>query len=124
MSKLNYLNPGIRLTVACLNAAGFETCDSGDGDTHEFDTDREGSYVVIASSPESLVSDANSLLTFLELNHIQVIPLDSNESGVQIQAIYEPLDGTAVIDVSGIHDQLLPDVIVFPGETIVAGHSA
>lgn len=119
---LNFVNPGIRLTVAALNAAGFETCDSGDGETRDFECDRRGPYVVIMSSSDRLVEQADALVKFLESNDVQVVPM--GEEGVQIQASYDPCDGSAIIDVSGIHDRLLPDMIVFPGEPAQHEHSA
>lgn len=122
MNNLNYLRPGIRLTVAALNAAGFETCDSGDGEAYEFENDREESFVMVVTSAETMVSDSRALLRFLELNQIHVAPFGSE--GVLVRVMYDPLDDTAMIDVSGIHDDMLPDVVTFPGDTIVAGHSA
>jgi hypothetical protein len=108
---LNYLNPGIRLTVAALSAAGFETCDSGDGETHQEECDREGPYVVIKSTSRDLTADAADLTLFLRHNGIEVVQIGCE--GVQIQATYDPVDDSAVIDVSGIHDRLLPDTISF-----------
>jgi len=108
---LNYLNPGIRLTVAALSAAGFETCDSGDGETHQEECDREGSYVVIKSTSRDLTAEAADLVLFLRHNGIEVVQIGCD--GVQIQATYDPVDDTAIIDVSGIHDSLLPDTVSF-----------
>lgn len=109
---LNYLDPGIRLTVAALAAAGFQICDSGDGQARQ---DREGSYVVIQSTSRDLTSDAADLMLFLQHNGIQVVQIGCD--GVQIQATFDPVDGTAIIDVSGIHDRLLPDTISFAYKT-------
>lgn len=108
---LNYLNPGIRLTVAALSAAGFETCDSGDGETHQEACDREGPYVVIKSSVHKLTAEAADLLLFLRHNGIEVVQIGCE--GVQIQATYDPVDDTAIIDLSGIHDRLLPGTVRF-----------
>lgn len=108
---LNYLSPGIRLTVAALTAAGFDTCDSGDGETHQDSGEREGPFVVIKSSGRNLTAEAVELMQFLQHNGIEVVQIGVN--GVQIQATYDPADDTAIIDVSGIHDRLLPDTISF-----------
>ena len=53
------INPGIRLTVGMLNAAGHKTCDSGDGETRDHSCDREEAYVVVVSTPERLVQEAH-----------------------------------------------------------------
>lgn len=108
---INYLNPGIRLTVVALNAAGFETCDSGDGETHQHECDREESYVVIKSNGRTLTSDAVDLVQFLRHNGIDVVEVGCE--GVQVQANYDPVNDIAFIDVSGIHDRLLPDTVSF-----------
>jgi len=108
---LNYLNPGIRLTVTALSAAGFDTCDSGDGETQQHECDREGSYVVIKSNSRDLTSEAADLLLFLQHNGIEVVQIGAE--GVQIQATYDPVDDTAIIDVAGIHDRLLPATVSY-----------
>jgi len=109
------LNPGIRLTVSMLNAAGHKTTDSGDGETHDFACDREGSYVVVISTPERLVQESQEIAALLKANGITVSAIGAG--GVQIQATYDPsmgLDhGSAIIDLSGIHDRMLPKVIIF-----------
>lgn len=124
-SQLTYLNPGIRLTVAALNAAGFETCDSGDGTSHDFGENRQGPYVVVRSSGEMLTYEAEALVDFLELNGIAVSPLSEGDtSGVMIQASYDPKEGAAIIDIMGIHDDMLPDIVVFPVEEPEPEYSA
>jgi hypothetical protein len=108
---LNYLNPGIRLTVTALSAAGFDPCDSGDGETHQHECDREGPYVVLKSNGRDLTTEAADLLLFLQHNGIRVVQIGCE--GVQIQATYDPVDETAIIDVAGIHDSLLPATVSF-----------
>jgi len=117
------INPGIRLTVGMLNAAGHKTTDSGDGETRDFTCDREKPYVVVVSTPERLVQEAQEIVQLLKANGILVSPIGDDEAGgVQIQATYDPSmgqeHGAALIDLSGIHDRMLPPVIIFMGPCV------
>ena len=56
MSELpDDLNPGIRQTVQLLRDHGFETCDSGDGETHDRACDRPHGYVVMTIDRHAIV---------------------------------------------------------------------
>ena len=55
------INPGIRELVSRLNAAGFKTVDSGDGETHDFECDRSYGYVVVLAPPTSLARTAEEI---------------------------------------------------------------
>ena len=44
---MDKLNPGIVKTVKMLNDAGYTTTDSGDGETHDYECDRDVGYVVV-----------------------------------------------------------------------------
>lgn len=83
---------GIRGAVEWLNSAGFKTSDSGDGS--HFRDGMEGAMedpmVYIVSNPCSLVRDANRLRDMLD-----------GVGGIEIQAMYGPLDGNAGILVTG-----------------------
>jgi len=112
------INPGIRLTVGMLNAAGHKTTDSGDGETRSFMCDREEAYVVVVSTPERLTQEAQEIAQLLKANGVLVSSIGNDKvGGVQIQATYDPAmgqeHGSALIDLSGIHDRLLPPVIIF-----------
>jgi hypothetical protein len=114
----DFLNPGIRRTVMALNQAGHVTCDSGDGETGDHDCDRGTPYVSIMSTPDYLTREAVEVVEFLELNGVKVVAIgDESEGVVRIQASFDPKDGTAVIDISDIHDSMLPDVIRFSRAT-------
>lgn len=98
------LNPGIVRLVNLLRFLGYETCDSGDGATHEHACDRDHPYVVVRSTPATFVQDSQRLwddLLFFFRNH----PLPP---GVLIQATYSPQDGVALVDLSGLADHHLP----------------
>jgi hypothetical protein len=109
-NNLDFLSPGIRLTVLALNHAGHVTCDSGGGES--FETDGEESFVSVVSTPDYLTREAKEIMDFLELNGIKIMDGEAEE-GVKIQALYYPKDDVALIDIIGVHDSLLPEVIRF-----------
>ena len=99
------INPGIVKTVAALNAIGLETCDSGDGETHAAECDRDVGYVVVLASKANFFEEAHRVTD--ELKRLGA-PLDTGDgTGVLIQANYGPVDGLCLIDVSQIHDRML-----------------
>lgn len=108
-NDLNFLDPGIRLTVIALNHAGHVTCDSGDGTNPDFAG--EPPFVSVVSTPDYLTAEAKEIMTFLEYNGIVVA--EGEGDGVRIQACYYPKDDVAVIDVIGVHDSMLPEVLRF-----------
>jgi len=59
------INPGILKTVLTLRQWGFNTCDSGDGETHDFACDRDHPYVVINVPADQLVSESRRLFQLL-----------------------------------------------------------
>jgi hypothetical protein len=101
------LNPGIRNLVAWLNERGYETCDSGDGQTHDFACDRTYPYVVIQiEEPREIWDRTQSLLGDLAREGIEVRPV-SGASFPQMQATYDPADGTAFIELMHVDDAML-----------------
>lgn len=97
------LNPGIRRTVAWLNAEGFTTTDSGDGVTHDFECDRGYGYVEIVTEPVKLVAEAARLAHVLKSRGVNLVPI-GNEPGSAIMASFDPADGTALLSLSPIVD--------------------
>ena len=69
--EMDSLNPGIRHTVQTLRAWGFMTLDSGDGETHQFECDRDCPYVVIRVDPEKLADESHRLMELLEAQSIK-----------------------------------------------------
>jgi hypothetical protein len=90
------LNPGIRGAVRFLRALGWETCDSGDGETHAYACDREEAYVVIQLPPETLGS---SLTCATERVWKQLG--EPSATRIAVQCSWSPQDGMAFIDLSG-----------------------
>lgn len=64
-AELSALNPGIRSTVQRLREWGFNTADSGDGLTAQYDCDLPCPYVHIVTAPEELVSETERLVNLL-----------------------------------------------------------
>lgn len=100
------INPGIWKTVAWLNENGFETTDSGDGVTHSYTCDRTVGYVVIKTTPSTLVSETSRLVDLLKDKKLKLAPVGFF-GGVNIQASYDPADESAIIDVSSISDDII-----------------
>jgi hypothetical protein len=107
------LNPGIREWVRRLNEAGFRTCDSGDGETHDHACDREWGYVTaIVAEADQLVAEVRRLVALIRSWGVPIAPMtmDGPTTGaVYVQASYSPrpLDGIAFVDVQGCHDRML-----------------
>jgi len=67
------LNPGIRHTVQKLREWGFDTRDSGDGKTHEFDCDLPVPFVHISvADPACLHLDMRALMNLLDAEGVPV----------------------------------------------------
>jgi hypothetical protein len=98
------MNPKITKTVEKLQSWGFETYDSGNGETHDFDFDLEIPYVHIAVSIKDLEERCDTLLALL---HEEGVDFDNcphpqyNPKGCAvhpcIEASYLPLEGKAFI---------------------------
>lgn len=99
---MNSLNPGIINTVKWLNENGFQTVDSGDGETHDFECDLDCAYVHISVSPENLVSETNRLYYLLSDNGVSLSEMDEDNINPTIQSSYNPLDGKAFISLFNV----------------------
>lgn len=105
------LNSGIRRTVQWLNGHGFETCDSGDGATHDYGCDRDYPYVVAKVDPGSLVMEADDLKLIMEARGITVVDVQPYESmgerDICIQASYDPGNTVGLIEIMYVTDEML-----------------
>lgn len=100
------LNPGIRRFVALLREHCFDTTDSGDGETHDHECDRDVGYVAIrVAQPWKLTIEADRLRKLLVERGIATSPIAGNAPFVQ--ATYDPDDGSATIELHGVHDRML-----------------
>jgi hypothetical protein len=105
------LNHGIARTVAWLNENGFETCDSGDGITHDFACDRPYPYVVVRVDASRLALDADALLGVLRTKiAVDELREDSPEDAVSITATYDPTNQVGLIEIINVSDaKLFPE---------------
>ena len=99
------LNPGIRETVRWLRSLDFDTVDSGDGETHEYECDRDEPYVVVRCHGLLLCGEADRLARALRHRGIDLSPV--YEGPVYIQASYDPANEIAVIELVGVKDDML-----------------
>lgn len=107
--QLDTLNPGIRHTVKTLREWGCDTCDSGDGRTHDHACDQPFPYVHISVHPMHLVANSITLyarLTGLGINFDNAPnPQDDPEGYAKhptIEASYSPVDGHAFITLTNV----------------------
>ncbi len=102
---MSELNPGIVKTVALLREWGYDTCDSGDGKTHDFECDRDCAYVVmVVHNQYELVAQANILRAML---CDRGVDLQQQPTMPFLQASYCPVDHIAVLDLNGVDDAML-----------------
>ena len=106
MHPLDYktINPGIRETVRLLRDNGFNTCDSGDGSTREFECDPGYPYVGIEVSPERLVAEADRLVGVLAAAGVVVEEMDEDGTRPAIQADYHPVARKAFVVLINVKD--------------------
>lgn len=108
-------NPGIRNLLAWLWEQGFDTCDSGDGETRQYDCDQPFPFIAVrVSCPENLIQETRRLVSlFKERGHeAQVLetPGESLEGKLVIEANFSPAcsEMPATILVMGLADRHCP----------------
>jgi len=100
------INPGIRETVRRLQEAGYETCDSGDGETHDHTCDRQEGYVVILlKDDDDIVEHVNKVGALLSSWGVDLS--NPHHNGVLLQGNYGYADRLKMVDIHGIHDRIL-----------------
>lgn len=105
---LSKVNPGIRETVKLLNQHGYMTTDSGDGKTHDYSCDRDHAYVVVVTTREKLISDADGIAALFAKHGVTVGDLSLEGEGPYLQAMYNPGSAApALIDIQNVDDSLL-----------------
>lgn len=94
------INPGIVKTIKWLHANGFSTCDSGDGETHDF----EIPYVHMTVRPDQLASESKRLFELLTAKGIKIVEFDTEASdgGPNIQASYDPASDIATLSLCNV----------------------
>ena len=99
---MSTLNPGIVRTVSLLNANGFVTSDSGDGETGDYQCDRDYGYVVVLYDGHDLYEGCDEVFELLRKN-----VEEKAFAGVAVNGCYDPRDKIALIDISYVHDRML-----------------
>lgn len=111
--NIEELNPNITQTVLRLRSYGFETTDSGDGETHDYDCDRDYPYVVMRLPPSAVVGlrqACNVLARIVETEFVTTIgPVGCD--GAWIQGDYDPSNNIAMITLAGVTDDMLKENI-------------
>lgn len=103
------LDPGIRNVVEWLQGLGFNTTDSGDGKT-KIGIDEDAldlPHVFMTVDPDDLVPQARLLIAYLRGIGIEVKPNGMDEKQPTIEATYDPADGSAIIGLFGVDDEML-----------------
>lgn len=102
MIDLLGLNPGIRVTVAVLRNAGFDTCDSGDGSTHEHGCDLDQPYVHIVVPKSRLIEETDRLFRLLQERGVKLDAMNEDNTAPTVQASYDPVAKAATISVFNV----------------------
>lgn len=96
--------------VEWLRAAGFDTPDSGDGQTHDHPCDRPYPYVVIRGTEH----DSKRLAALLRVKGVPLPPStevwgdSETPQGVMIQYTYNPVEDLGLVELIGLRDAQLP----------------
>jgi hypothetical protein len=97
------INPGIRKTVEWLRSHGFNTCDSGDGETHDHECDLPVPYVhMLVDDPDTLTSEANRLVGLLKKQGVEIVPEDGTGLARVVHAAYDAGNQVATISLFNV----------------------
>jgi hypothetical protein len=101
------LNPGIRSTVLKLREWGFDTRDSGDGKTHQFECDLPIPFVhIMASSPNFVWNEMESLRVRLSDEYGIDVGMSNEEGDVPAIEGFIPANGQAFIS---LYNVIIPE---------------
>ena len=103
------INPGILKTVHRLRAYGYETIDSGDGQAHDFECDRDYPYVVIRLPDDRIVRKCHALMSAIAHDWATELGPIGNEDLPWIQGDYDPHTREAHITVANVTDAGMTD---------------
>lgn len=101
------LDPNIRETVRWLRARGFATSDSGDGSkAGEMECAEDFPHVYIMVAPSYLVAETARLLRELTEAVDEGTIGSIGDAEVFIQGTYDPANGSGIIELIGMTDNL------------------
>lgn len=101
------LDPGIRQTVMVLRKHGFNTTDSGDGNSKLIDACALPYPHVFIQAGGQVVRESHRLWQFLMTEFHVCIPVINNEGEPRIQATYDPANCTGIIELANVDDNWL-----------------
>lgn len=105
------LNPGIQKAVQFLREHGFDTRDSGDGQTHEYECDMPIPYVhIVTEAKVDLALEADRLYLLLKEKGIDFEDAVNEEGemlGPVIEAHYNPHEEIGTISLFNVGDDEL-----------------
>lgn len=104
MSEPDYskMNPGIVETVKFLRQHGFNTTDSGDGETRDWDCDLGLPYVHMKVDPDSIALEAQRLMAVLKTKGVEIVEPDEEGTSQNIQATYDPVTDLAYLSLYNV----------------------
>lgn len=108
------LDPGIRRVVELIQGAGFETTDSGDGQTKlangwSADEALDYPHVFVETESGEMAPAADGVRALLKRNGVD-IQAANDDGAPYIQATYDPVTGVAIIAVVGVSDDMLEPI--------------
>lgn len=101
----NTLNPGIGNLVKLLRDNGFDTRDSGDGVTQNFQCDIGIPYVHMVTTRDALTFEADRLMQVLTEAGVTLEPTNEEGTTATIEAGYNPLGRWATLTVFNVLDK-------------------
>lgn len=110
------LDPGIRKTVRLLRAAGFDTTDSGDGQS-KFKNSDAGCAIdmpnvfIVVADKHRIALEADRLLMFLKSQGVNFDvaddDLEEDAFGPHVEASYHPIAGVGILALFNVDDDVL-----------------
>lgn len=106
------INPGVRNLVQMLRQNHFNTVDSGDGKTGDFECDRGYPYVsILVENPSRLMGETYRLANLMRLCSVDLVAVGQGDIGstgdVEIEASLDPVNNVGIIDLRGLNDEKL-----------------
>lgn len=101
-SILEELETNLEDVIQRLRGIGYDPIEKGNGAD-----DHDKPYVLMEAPPASLVGDTKRLWKWCEHHGIEAGP--AGEGDVWIQATFDPAEGTPLIELVGVTDEMLED---------------
>lgn len=104
---ISKIDPGVRMLVSLLRQHGFDTTDSGDGQSKE-ENGLDVPHVHIVCHAQLLVYEADRLHRVLAMHGVTIQPI-AQEGAPCVQATYDPadVDSTGMVSLFGVNDAMI-----------------